>query len=236
MKVDTRQKAINEYNKRMDELKKGVCDGTRAASELVPIILKTLVTNKPVCKNMLHKIFLKGDTKSYDAIKDEVTEEMYGESPPFAVNLADYGIDSKYNGEVFPIHEAVLSKNPTMVQALINAYAGRQNAVNNIDRPIIVAVTKQARGKNVVYGKTARGLVDLMIIEEKNAKALRNLKIIKCLLIKAGAKPKYANSTLKTVSASNKKLVNNTRNANYNCSQVAGRRNEVIRSTRKHRN
>jgi len=54
---DPRQIAINAYNKRMDELKKGVCDGTRAASELVPIILKKLVTDKPVCKNMLHKIF-----------------------------------------------------------------------------------------------------------------------------------------------------------------------------------
>jgi len=204
----------------MDELKKGVCDGTRAASELVPIILKKLVTDEPVCKNMLHKIFLKGDTESYDAIKHGVTQEMYGESAPFAVNLADYGIDSKYNGEVFPIHEAVLSKNPKMVQTLINDIK-----TELIDKPIIVSVIKQARGKNAVYGKTARGLVDLMIAAEKNTQALRNLKIIKCLLIKAGAKPKYANSRFKSVSASNKKLVNNTRNASYNCfSQNAGRR------------
>jgi hypothetical protein len=127
--------------------------------------------------------------------------------------------------QLYPIHSAVLSKNPIVVKdlLLLISAVGPELVKNTIDKRFIL-ITRKARGKNVNYGKTARGLVEIMIKGEKDKTVLENLKIIKCLLIKAGAKPKYADSTFKSVAKENRKLVNNTRNAHYNCfRQSAGR-------------
>lgn len=151
-----------------------------------------------------HKI--RGIVRSGDVGKflNVFNEPVYKELSTYSKYLKPFPDDiwgklpenSMYNIVYSPslLHLAVLSRNPQMVQNVID-YFPRKNLFH-IDstsaktQDLVGTVPANPEEENLCMGKTARQIVDILLENASDPAEISKLKQIKSILIQNGAKPK----------------------------------------------
>ena len=136
-------------------------------------------------------------------------QQKHYKTPSSPVNIKVPGL---VKSTLTPLHSAVLNIDIASVKKILAENAGN---LSFIDQKVTIQ-TQNSNGTTKSNYKSARGLIDIFSLFVSQPTNIRlslmknRLQLIKCLLLKAGAKAKYENSftifTKKGVSAENRRL------------------------------